>query len=266
MFFPWAIYTSVSREKKQTVYNKQRLWNFNFKSIIVEGFKENGDTALINDVEGINNSNSKKINLKTVTEYLRDLRHPISNNIMYDYVYPSISNKRELLSVENITDSENYAVNLKGKLERLMTTTEIMSMAKISKIMSAEKWRAFSRITSVEDTSLEPRNLKQNWVKRSRTSRDGDLDYQTTNTPVSKTIGKRMENVLYSEINSIGLTAASSVTTMVPPLENVSKKNMNRKIEETVMELASKLSNNYTSHSMQEQHYNGDNISHEMRE
>jgi hypothetical protein len=46
---------------------------------------------------------------------------------MFDYVYPTICNKRELVvSLENLNDAETYSQNLKGELGRIMDPTEIM--------------------------------------------------------------------------------------------------------------------------------------------
>jgi hypothetical protein len=42
-FMPWYVYIGLEQHNKQEILNDNRLWNITFKSIVIEGHKDNND-------------------------------------------------------------------------------------------------------------------------------------------------------------------------------------------------------------------------------
>jgi hypothetical protein len=90
VLFPWKQYVPMSLEKKQTMYNDIRLWNYSYKSIVIDGFVDNTDNIQIRNNNLLeNNSNEETI---SVSE-LRNIINPTNNEGMIEYVYPTINCK-----------------------------------------------------------------------------------------------------------------------------------------------------------------------------
>jgi hypothetical protein len=99
-----------------------------------------------------------------------NLKHPITNNNMFDYVYPTTNNKREIVvSIENISDSETYVHKLKGEVGKLMTTIKLanqfLSMSEINKLILQEPWQPFARGEMIKIKEIT-NNGNRNWTKR----------------------------------------------------------------------------------------------------
>jgi hypothetical protein len=217
-FFPWSVYMSLPKEKKETLYQEQRLWNYNFRSIIIDGFQNNNDiaTILMNSDEQI----GEFVKVYTVTEYLQQLKHPITNVLMFDYVYPTILGKRELIiSIENLGDSESYAANLKGELGRLMEPNEIIkefvSMSEVNKLTLLPPWQPFTRGALIEASNSTNKVDSRTWSKRSRTDMYDNKNYATNQTRLPRIIHGNLFNKTsgsYSDITKNDTTLISSVT------------------------------------------------------
>jgi hypothetical protein len=112
-FFPWSAYINLTKEQKRTVFNEHRAWNYTFKSIVDDGFNNNNDSAtIIKNTK--NDKGQRKIEVLTVTEYLAQFIHPLTDTTLFKYIYPSILNKRELVvSLEHMNDAESFVHNIK---------------------------------------------------------------------------------------------------------------------------------------------------------
>jgi hypothetical protein len=45
IFFPWYRYSKLEFDKKQTVLDENRKWNYLFRSVVVRGFIDNDDSV-----------------------------------------------------------------------------------------------------------------------------------------------------------------------------------------------------------------------------
>jgi hypothetical protein len=93
-FLPWSAYINLTYGQKRTIFDEQLLWNFNFKSIVCKGFKDNKYSAII-VLHNTNKNGPRKLEVLTATEYLSNLEHPITHKKMFDYIYLTLSNCRE---------------------------------------------------------------------------------------------------------------------------------------------------------------------------
>jgi hypothetical protein len=103
-FLPWKAYNACENGKKITLFQEDKKWNNIFRSVVVEGFIDNGDNLQMHqnkvayDDKHIDQmvQNDAKYN-PTVSEYLRNITHPLLGHNMFDYVYPSIMGKRDFI-------------------------------------------------------------------------------------------------------------------------------------------------------------------------
>jgi hypothetical protein len=63
-------------------------------------------------------------NNKTVSEYILQIKHPVTNQPMFDFVYSMINGKREfVISRINSGDAESYITVIQGDIAQKMDPT-----------------------------------------------------------------------------------------------------------------------------------------------
>jgi hypothetical protein len=122
-FCPRYVSDKLHPSKKQYIINEQRQWNMTFKSIVVKGFKDNGDNVSM----GNNTINTTEMNTgngtsyMTVSEYLRQIKHPTTGELLFDYVHASIDGQREFIVTQMQSgDAEDYLLVVCSKIARNM--------------------------------------------------------------------------------------------------------------------------------------------------
>jgi hypothetical protein len=182
VFYPWSNFANIEFDQKQTTINDNRQWNFLFKSIVISGFKDNNDDIKMNHIEmGEELEYNDLFPNMTITDYLYQLVHPITNKKLFDYVYPSTMGQREfIVSTAKSGDAENYLKCLIGELAREMSFDAINSEFEnpTFAIQQAKKfkWIPFAKgATIVGTTSVKKNKPKFSNQTKSSNSRERSL-------------------------------------------------------------------------------------------
>jgi hypothetical protein len=176
-FFPWQSFQAVTDTKRQTLINDYKRWNTTFKSFLADGFKDNEQDVIMGTPYGNKEytDQEKGLHQLTVSDYLRQIVHPISKLKMFDYVYPAVLGKREfIISVDTYGDVESFLSVIQGELARIMDPTSIQKefqspFTAISQ-MNEPDWTPFTRASTIKDTVII--QMSKNFNKRTRTSND----------------------------------------------------------------------------------------------
>jgi hypothetical protein len=151
-FFPWHEYMRLSNIEKQMCLSELRMWNDKYKTIVVNGFNNNEDNVPMQ--MGEFDKETKKLhtlNNISVSDYLRQVTHPVNGKLMFEYVFPTILGAREfIINVENYGDAESYLEEVQGELARVMSAKSItLEFSKPSEAFRQEMepaWEPFQRV------------------------------------------------------------------------------------------------------------------------
>jgi hypothetical protein len=244
IFMPWFVYHTTEQHLKQTIMNDHRLWNITFKSIVVTGFKDNNDKIKMGTNTYIKNQGMEEPTIEdmSVTEYLRNLKHPVTRHNMFDCVYPSIDGKREfIITRTNSGDTETYLRNVRGELARQMGPEslqhEFTGVAEVLREAEGDVWTPFERISSLKASPIERNLVNINTNKRIRVDRDKNhYHIEQTHRQTNKNIQTKkaeFSNVSYVQATKMDYTPViqfnsasiasndSDYTTMQNNIENL---------------------------------------------
>lgn len=235
MFFPWKWYQTMTLEKRLTIFNDNRNWNFHYKSIIVTGFMDNDDNVQIK-----NNNEGKRDDEDTisVSEYLRNITHPLSKDRIFEYVYPTTNGTREfIVNINNIGEAENYVNYLKGQLAKDMEPGAIIAELKSpSEAMrnAHEVWRPFARIAMIKDTKITSNKVKNKRIRMSENHQDDSSPFEK-NILVNKKY--HQTDKTYSQAVVLDTTDISTFTNSMYPKQD------NNNLHKEVLELKQSVKN-----------------------
>jgi hypothetical protein len=190
VFYPWSNFANIEFDQKQTTINDNRRWNFLFKSIVISGFKDNNDDIKMNHIEmGEELEYNNLFPNMTITDYLYQLVHPITNKKLFDYVYPSTMGQQEfIVSTANSGDAENYLKCLIGELAREMSFDAINSEFEnpTFAIQQAKnfKWIPFAKGATIVGTTSVKKTNRNFQTKQSRVTHENNHYSTTTMAPV----------------------------------------------------------------------------------
>jgi hypothetical protein len=183
-FFPWSSYVTMKPGKKYTLLQELKQWSSMFRSILVEGFKNNHDKTNMQEIDEeqmLENDNPNPLQNTTVSDYLRNEVKSVTNNELFEYVYPTILGTREfLVTVENYGDAKEYTNLIFTELSRNMTTKSInleFQNPNPDIITHYQPWKPFFKANNIIKSHDSP--IHQKFNNRTRIYREND--HYTTN-------------------------------------------------------------------------------------
>jgi hypothetical protein len=255
----------MRNRKKITIYQENKKWNGIFQSVVVDGFWDNNDQVRMHqnkviiedeDIDQMVENDAKYS--PTVSEYLRNVIHPILGQKMFDHVYPTILGKREfIILVDEYGDIENYLEVVTGELAREMTPVnracEFLDLVTVENVMDGPKWKPFHQKVDIVKTVQEYNGKSKNFNKWSRIYNANKHYYQHNTTVQATTITPTNNKVVPTNIGN-SYARVTTGTNLVPVVENTSPKfgvfqDMNvmktniTVLEETVKKLEVKMAN-----------------------
>jgi hypothetical protein len=89
------------------MFNELRIWNYHFKSVVLDGFVDNNDMVQIHN--NITEDEEDMESTISVSDYLKNLVNPANNEVMFEFVYPAINGKREfIMTVNQLGEVNNF--------------------------------------------------------------------------------------------------------------------------------------------------------------
>lgn len=222
------------------MFNESQNWNYHFKSVVIDGFLDNNDMAQIRNNNMVEDDDMNET--ITVSDYMRNLINPTNNEPMFEYVYPSIGSKREVIVTINQLGEVNFNYS-KGELAKDMTNNNIkLEFTTPSEVITSMRliWKPFTRIANIRDTSVK-NNKNQIMKKRSRINSEEEIVSETHDIMInSKTNPDKSYYQAASKINNNNITIPYSnlnniqLSTKVKELQNIVNK-LSKKSEDNEM-------------------------------
>jgi hypothetical protein len=198
----------------------------------------------------------------TVTEYLRQMRHPTTGQVIFDHVNPTINGKREFLITRNNSgDAETLLKVIQEEIARKVNIEaiqrEFINELEVMEEMEDEEWCPFERTSMLQGAPIEKKTVTTNFNKQSRIHKESEHYGQqnkmenvqsVTTTRSYINSGQSYAQVANDKVNS----SIIPIHTKIDP-EYTSLKTHVETLQETVVELKNQVSMSVASNNKLEQ-------------
>jgi hypothetical protein len=179
-FFSFQSFLNMTPGKKLTVVLDQYNWSTNYRSLLLNGFKDNEDNIPMyveEDDDMDLTEEEEELKNTSVSNYLRYHVRASNGEPLSEYVYPPCNGTREfLVTVANFYDGLNYMEVGRGELCRMMNDNATQAVfinpdEAITMSIEEDVWTTYERAEKILETNFEINHKEsKNPYKRSKTS------------------------------------------------------------------------------------------------